>query len=163
MSMIDIDSGQISNLLARLTALPERIAGTVMSWNVEQLRASLAIGTWSARDILAHLRAVDSIVASPAYVLLTCDNPSLLAFDERRWAGIARYAETDFHASLTLFTLRQAELAAAFRAIAPADWQRSGTHEEYGPISLLDVVRDFVEHAEERCAQLKSLAQTLHY
>ncbi len=58
---------------------------------------------------------------------------------------------------LKLFTLHRAELASMLRRAASDDWERIGTHEERGVISLLDVITHVVEHEEEHCAQLEAI------
>ncbi len=144
-------------LLERLLDAPARIAGAAGSWRPAQLYAAPAAGDWSAAEILAHLRASDDILAPRVYAMLARDNPPLAAYDERRWAAVAGYAQTEFHDSLTVFTLRRTELVEALRQLAPEDWGRTGAHEERGTISVLDVVTGLVEHEEEHCAQLEAL------
>src|SRR5690242_11399826 len=86
---------QIAHLLERLVGIPERIAGVVAGWDATTLRAPAADG-WSAAQILAHIRASDDILAPRIYAILTRDNPPLPAYDERRWAEIADYANARF-------------------------------------------------------------------
>lgn len=148
---------EIDELLFRLSDVPLKIASIVEGYNKTELRATHAEGQWSATDILAHIRASDAIVAYRAYVLLIRDNPALQAYDERLWAEIALYAQVDFRASLALYALRRAELVNMLRHTNLENWQRTGLHEERGPVSLLDVVTSLVEHEEEHCAQLEAL------
>ena len=56
----------------------------------------------------------------------------LLAFDERRWAEVAGYAQSDFESLLKTYTLRRAELVKMLRQVALEDWERSGRHEVKG-------------------------------
>jgi hypothetical protein len=88
-------------------------------------------------------------------MILVRDQPPLAAYDDRRWAEVAGYAQADFQTSLQAFTLRRAELVSILRSIAPEEWQRIGVHEAHGPVSLLDVITTLVEH-EEHCTQLKA-------
>jgi hypothetical protein len=147
----------IHDLLTRLVSVPARIARAVSGWTEPQLHATPGDGQWSAADILAHLRASDDIVTPRVYMMLVRDDPPLPAYDERRWAAVAGYAGADFHGSLHLFGLRRAELVAVLHRAAPADWDRSGLHEERGRISVLELIRRFVEHEEEHCAQLEAI------
>jgi hypothetical protein len=144
-----------ADLIARLSATPARIARTVSGWTEAQLHAAPADSEWSAVEILAHLRASDDILAARAFMILARDNPPMPSFDERRWAEVAGYMQADIHTSLEAFRLRRAELAAMLRRAAPGDWQRSGMHEQRGPIMLLDVIQSIVGHEEEHCEQLE--------
>jgi hypothetical protein len=148
---------EIDGLLFRLSDVPLRIAHAVEGYNETELRTASVEGEWSAANILAHMRASDAIVAYRAYVLLTRDNPTLLAHDERHWAEVARYVEINFRSSLALYALRRAELVNMLRHTNLEDWQRVGLHEERGPVSLLDVVTSLVEHEEEHCTQLEAM------
>jgi hypothetical protein len=148
---------EIDNLLSRLAVVPGRIAHVLKDQNDAELRRSNSKNEWSIIDIFAHMRASDDILAYRAYVILARENPALAAYEERRWAEVARYAHTDFHASLTLFTLRRAELVYMLRHTALDDWKRVGIHEVRGPLTLFDVVTTLVAHEEEHCAQLEAL------
>ena len=147
----------IDELLAHLAGAPGRVASAVAGWSEAQVCASSADGGWSAAEIFAHMRASDDILAPRVSLILVRDQPSLAAYDERRWAEVVGYAQADFQLSLQTYTLRRAELVKMLRSIQPADWQRTGTHEERGPLSLLDVVSSLVEHEEEHCGQLETL------
>jgi hypothetical protein len=147
---------QTQNLLDRLATIPARIARAVAGRSEAELQAQPAGDEWSAAAIFAHLRASDDILTPRLYAILVRDNPPLPAYDDRRWAEVAGYAQADFQTSLSLFTLRRAELVAMLRRIAPADWQRAGHHETHGPISILQIVTHLVEHEEEHCTQLEA-------
>jgi hypothetical protein len=148
---------QTQHLLNRLSHISERIAQTVAGWAEADLHTSSAADEWSAAAILAHLRASDDILTPRIYAMLVRDNPPLAAYDDRRWAEVARYEQADFQTSLNLFTLRRAELVTVLRHVAPADWQRAGLHETHGLISILQVVTHLVEHEEEHCTQLEAI------
>jgi hypothetical protein len=147
----------IHELLQRLSGIPARIASAVANISDASKHAVPPGGEWSASQILAHLRASDDILAHRLYAILTRENPALPAYDERRWAEIAGYSEADFELSLNIFTLRRAELVNMLRQIDNESWQRLGTHEVKGAVSLFDVATSLVEHEEEHCAQLEAL------
>lgn len=148
---------EVDGLLSRLSEIPLRIFSAVQDHDEMELHTAPAENDWSAVDIFAHLRASDDILAPRAYMLLTRVNPPLITYDDRRWAEVARYVQVDFRASLTLYTLRRAELVHMLRHIKLDDWHRVGIHEERGPISLLQIITRLVEHEEEHCAQLEAI------
>jgi len=148
-------SYQIDNLLKRLSDVPVRIAHAVANLSEADKHMAVSNGEWSAAEILAHLRASDDIVSHRLYAILARDNPILSAYDERRWAEIAGYPHADFELSLKTYTLRRTELVKMLRQVALQDWERLGTHEVKGTISLLDVATSLVEHEEEHCLQLE--------
>jgi hypothetical protein len=148
---------QSDNLLDRLALIPERIAFAVAGWSEIDLHTRSATDQWSAAAIFAHLRASDDILTPRLFAILVRDKPALAAFDERRWAELAGYEQANFQTSLSLYTLRRAELITVLRRLEPADWQRTGLHETHGVISILQAVTYLVEHEEEHCRQLEAI------
>src|SRR5262245_16448562 len=133
--MMDRNS-QTTELIARLAATPARIAQAISGWAEAQLRAAPVDSEWSAAEILAHLRASDDILAARIHMILARDDPPMPSFDDRRWAEVAGYAQADVRTSLEAFRLRRAELVEMLRRAAPGDWERTGVHEERGPLTL---------------------------
>jgi DinB superfamily len=144
-------------LVERCAVTPDRIARAAEDRDAGTLAARPAADAWSPRDILAHLRAADDILALRLVAMLVRDRPPLTAFDERRWADVAGYADADFHDLLRTFAARRAELIAMLRRLGPEDWQRQGLHEQHGPITLHRTLGQLVEHEAEHCAQIEAL------
>jgi hypothetical protein len=116
-----------------------------------------ADGEWSAVAVLAHLRASDDILAPRLVAMLVREEPTLPAFDERRWSEVMGYAEADFQELLATFTFRRAELVRVLRDLSADDWQRAGLHEARGRMTLLDTLRHLAAHEVEHCLQLEAL------
>lgn len=151
--------GTTETLLTRFSLIPERIRQVVEGWDTDQLYTSPAQDQWSVVEIFAHLRAVDAIYTHRVYAILVRNQAPLAAFDERRWAEVARYARSDFYTSLAVFTQGRAELVDMLIHIDAQDWQRVGIHEVRGPLTLEALVADWVGHEEEHCTQLEALQQ----
>ncbi len=143
------------DLVDRLEQVPQRIACIVEGGTEAALRQAANAESWSAAEILAHLRASDDILAYRAYAILVRDNPPMPGYDERRWAEVARYGVISPEASLVAFTVKRAELVRMLRHIPATDWERLGIHEISGPRTLREVLTALVEHEEEHCAQLE--------
>lgn len=153
------EQAERDEVVARLAAIPDRIARATAGWDAARLATPPAAGEWSAQAILAHLRAADDILSPRAYMVLVRDNPPLASYDERRWAAIAGYEQANFSAALALYAARRAELVVVLRRIAPDDWARTGIHETRGPVTLLALMRGLADHEEEHAAQLEALAK----
>jgi uncharacterized damage-inducible protein DinB len=147
----------IDDLLQRLAGIPARINQVVAGLAEADLHQPPAPGEWSIADILAHLRASDDILAPRILMMLVRDNPPLASFDDRRWMEVTGYAQSDIRGLLQVYALRRTELVNILRRQSPADWERSGTHEERGKLTVLEVVKHLVEHEEEHCAQMEAL------
>jgi hypothetical protein len=147
----------VADLVERFAATPGRIAAAAAGRSPEQLAATPADGGWSPLAVLAHVRASDDVLAPRLVAMLVRDRSPLPAFDERRWAEVLAYAESDFQELLATFAFRRAELVRVLRRLSAADWQRAGLHEERGVITLEDTLRHLVEHEVEHCRQLEAL------
>ncbi|MDQ2716935.1 MAG: DinB family protein [Chloroflexota bacterium] len=148
---------QIEELVQRFAAIPGRLTRAIAEKTPDQLHIAPVPGAWTAGEVLAHMRAVDAIMTTRIIMLLARDAPPLVAFDERRWAEVAGYANTDMHLSVSLLTLRRAEVVAALQQLPPEAWQRSGQHETRGTMSVRDIVQDMLVHEEEHCSQIEKL------
>jgi hypothetical protein len=148
---------ETGDLVERFAAAPGRLARAAKGTGKDRLHASPTEGEWSPRDILAHIRASDDILAPRLIQILVRDQPPLPAFDERRWAEVVGYGELEFGSLLATFTARRAELAAMLRRLSPEDWQRAGLHEERGPRTVLQLLRVLLQHEEEHVAQIEAL------
>ena len=91
------------------------------------------------------------------YQVLARDNPPLPAFDERRWVEVAGYAGVPPESHLASIVNRWIELVQLLRGLPAAAWQRTGTHEVAGKITLEQIVAHIVGHAEEHIAQIDAL------
>ncbi len=78
------------------------------------------------------------------------------AFDERIWAEVAGYLTLHPRVSLDLYFRRRVELAHMLRSVAPADFERVGTHEALGQITLQALLENMASHEEEHIAQLEA-------
>jgi hypothetical protein len=144
-------------LIARVLRGPGQVSRIFSMLTDEQLRAPLAPGEWSPAEVLAHLRAADDIQSIRAYMILARDKPPLPAFDERVWAEVAGYPTLHPRASLDIYFRRRVELAHMLRSVASADFEREGTHETLGQITLQALLENLVSHEEEHVAQLEAI------
>ncbi len=151
------NDSSVENLVNRLATIPISITRITNASSEEDIHTPPVQGQWSIAEIFAHLRVSDDILMPRVYAILIREQPQLPAYNERYWAEVAGYAGADFHPSLMLFTLRRAELVDVLRQLPERDWQRIGLHEERGPISLLEMVRGWVEHEEEHYAQMTNI------
>src|SRR5262245_7699508 len=94
------DTEQIQSLISRLASAPARLAAALS--RLEDADSVIGAGPdeWSPAEVLAHLRASNSTLEPRIYHVLIRDNPPLPAFDERRWAEVARYASLPIIESL---------------------------------------------------------------
>lgn len=105
---------QTPHLLAELTAGRDEV----------QLHAKPDKKTWSANDILAHLRSCADVWGQSITAMLANENPSLADVHPRKWIRQTDYCELGFHQSLADFSRQRGMLAGALNGLVWEEWSR---------------------------------------
>ena len=82
---------------------------------------------WSARDVLAHLRACSDMWGKYIVHILSEDHPTFKAVNPTTWIKKTDYLEQEFHPSLQAFTAQRAELLAVLKPLPTEAWSRMAT------------------------------------
>jgi uncharacterized damage-inducible protein DinB len=114
-------------ILAMLAATPSRLADLTAGLPPAQLLAPPQPGEWSARDVLAHLRACADMWGRTIALILREDRPTFKAVNPTTWIKQTDYRELEFRPSLQAFTAQRAELLAVLQPLAPGAWSRTAT------------------------------------
>jgi len=117
----------IEQNLTMLAATPTRLADLTEGLLPAELLTSPEPGAWSARDVLAHLRACADMWGKYIAQILSEDRPTIKAVNPRSWIKQTNYREQAFHPSLQAFTAQRAELVAILQPLAPEAWSRMAT------------------------------------
>ena len=140
--------------LIALQTGPDRIQSAVAGLDEEQMNRQPAPGEWSARELLWHLLAAQTLFAGRVEKLLTEENPSLAAAatwmdtdQENRSAGdiFERYRES-----------RQRTLE-RLEALSLDEWWRVGWHDEWAQVTVLDQATYFARHEHSHLAQFDAI------
>ena len=118
---------EVERALTLLTDTPREIASLTRDLTKKRLHAKPDEDTWSANDILAHLRACADVWGKSILAMIAQDHPTLRYVSPRTWIRKTNYLEIDFHASLGAFTKQRADLLKTMEALAPAGWSRGAT------------------------------------
>jgi hypothetical protein len=117
----------IEQNLTMLAAAPSRLADLTEGLPPVQLLTPPEPGEWSARDVLAHLRACADMWGKYIAEILSEDRPTIKAVNPTSWIKQTNYREQEFHPSLQAFTAQRAELVAVLKPLAPVAWSRMAT------------------------------------
>lgn len=120
-------SRTVEQLLSMLEAAPGRLTDLTAGLSPAQLVAPPAPGEWSARDVLAHLRACADMWGRSIVVILSADHPTIKAVNPTTWIKQTDYCEQPFSPSLAAFAAQRADLLAVLKPLPPDAWQRSAT------------------------------------
>ena len=107
-----------------------------------------SVGKWTIQQVVLHLADCEGVFADRIKRLISEDNPTLLGFDENKWAGALHYNEQSGEDAVHLVELMRKQLAAVLRQVPDAAFQRSGTHSEAGKVTLEQVLKKANDHLE---------------
>ena len=117
----------IEQNLALLAATPVRITDLVQPLSPVQLLTPPEPGQWSARDVLAHLRACSDMWGKYIVLILNEERPTFKAVNPTTWIKQTNYLEQEFQPSLQAFTIQRDELLDILRPLPPESWSRTAT------------------------------------
>jgi hypothetical protein len=122
-----VAKAESDQILTLLSATPKEIARLARGRSDRQLHRKPAPDAWSARDIVAHLRACAEVWGGSIRRMLTQDHPTIRYVSPRGWIRRTDYLEESFEASLREFSQTRAGLIEALSALDTAGWSRGAT------------------------------------
>ena len=117
----------IEQVLTLLEGAPQRITALTTGLSPSQLRTRRDDDSWSAVDVLAHLRSCADVWGDCIATILAEDHPTIRAIDPRTWVKRTDYPELEFQPSFRDFIIQRADLLATLATLSPEQWSRSAT------------------------------------
>lgn len=154
----------IEQNLTLLAATPSRIAGLTEDLPPAQLLAPPEAGAWSARDVLAHLRACADMWGKYIGEILSQDRPTIKAVNPTTWIKQTNYREQEFQPSLQAFTVQRAELLAVLKPLPPEAWSRMATVTGAGKPrerTVQTYAQWLANHEQSHIRQIERIANTM--
>ncbi|MEO8285713.1 MAG: DinB family protein [Chloroflexota bacterium] len=149
------ERNEIEAVVHRLESAPGRFAALLSSLeDADSIEQSADDGS-TPQGVFAHLRAANAILEPRIYFVLVRDNPPLVGYDDARWMEIARYASLPVTDSLETMRLYRSELVYMLRGISLDDWDRTGTHEVRGPMTVLELAQQIAEQDDDHLGQIQ--------
>ena len=106
------------------------------------------IGKWTIHQVVMHLADCEGVHADRIKRVISEENPTLLAFDENKWAAALHYNEQSAEDAVKLVELIRKQLGIVLRKLPDSAFARSGTHSETGRKTLEALVRGATQHLE---------------
>lgn len=155
-----ITPAEIDNILELLAETPHRLASVSKSFDNTQLTFQPEEETWSANDILAHLRSCSDVWGKSILAMITQDHPTLRYVSPRTWIRKTNYPELDFHFSFEAFTKQRYELLMTLKSLKLEDWSRGATFTATtrGRVqTVMSYTQRLARHESEHCDQIEAL------
>lgn len=117
---------------------------------------------WSIKEVLAHLLVCEEF-AHTRLVRMTHETaPFLPAFDDHQLLEIRGYHAAPRHGILNTFLAFGHENLVLLKGLSDEQWQRTGRHEERGPITIGYVADQMLaDHHREHLEQIQNLRKWL--
>ena len=161
-----------SDTLRRLTETPIVLEQRVASASDAVVAQRPAPQSWSAAEVLCHLRDVEELFQVRFHTILALDEPTILVIganreqlapwrlgeshplDQERWAEERQYARNDGRDALRAFRRRRGDVLRVLGGLSDADWRRVGIHPAHGRLTLAEWVARLADHDDNHVAQL---------
>lgn len=115
----------IEQILSMLADAPSRINDLTSGVPAARLLAPPEPGEWSARDVLAHLRACGDVWGKYIVMILTQDRPTFKAVNPTTWIKQTNYRELEFQPSFWAYLTQRDELLAVLQPLEHEAWDRT--------------------------------------
>lgn len=118
-------------------------------------------GTWSINQLVAHLADCDLVFSERMKRVIAEDKPTLLGFDESKWAANLHYQLQSAPDLAALFDLNRKVTTNLLRLLPPEAFARTGTHSERGVQTVEDVLKYAVNHLDHHLKFLYAKREAL--
>lgn len=154
----------IEQILALLGEAPSRLAGFTEILTPAELLTPPEPGEWSARDVLAHLRACSDMWGRSIVQILSEDQPTFKAVNPTTWIKQTNYLELEFQPSLQAYSAQRADLLAVLEPLPPQAWTRAATVTGAGkprPRTVYTYAQWLANHEQSHLRQIGRIVEAL--
>jgi hypothetical protein len=115
-------------------------------------------GEWNAAQIIGHLASAEFYFVERLNILIQQKDPYLKSFAEAATERQQEMMDNDIATNLAAFNDLRGETVSMLMSLALNLWERAGTHQTEGRMSIEDVVEMMIVHDTEHIEQLQSLS-----
>lgn len=110
--------------------------------------ADAGVGLWSIQQVVLHVADSEMVFADRMKRVIAEDNPTLLAFDENKWARSLRYDDQSAEDAAAIVELTRRQMTRILRSLPESAMARHGTHSSAGRQTLAEIVAKAADHLE---------------
>ena len=144
-------------IIDALRALPDHIEELVQGLSEDALGWRPSPGEWSIKEVCCHLRDSFEIDGERLRHILSENEPFLAAYDQEALARERDYQNESMPLVLAALRAFSGGLAYLLENLGEEEWQRTGQHEERGPISIAQYAQLLADHARQHLEQIRAL------
>src|SRR5712692_4989251 len=142
--------------LARLAGTADELAGAIRERSAAQLSRRPGATSWSATEIVCHLRDIEELCILRFHTMLATDDPAVFVvgappkdperwgiggevpfpLNPDRWTEDRQYSRQDPHEALAAFRRRRTETLTLLGKLSPEQWKRGSVHPAHGRVTF---------------------------
>ena len=138
--------------------LPQKLRSAVAPLSEEQLETPYRPGGWTVRQLVHHVADSHMNAYVRVRLGLTEDWPTIIPYQEERWAELEDAHTADVSTSLDLLQALHARWAQLFASLDEQEWKRGYLHPESGRETLEQVVMVYDWHGRHHTAHVTQLS-----
>ena len=106
------------------------------------------VGRWSIQQVVVHCMDSELVSADRLKRMIAEENPTLIGYDENKFVANLFYDEQPAEDAVRLVDLMRKTFSKVLRKLPPAAFERRGTHNERGPLTVGSYLKAVVDHLE---------------
>ena len=115
-------------------------------------------GRWSILEVTAHLADAELLASARIRRIITQDLPEMRGYQQELWARSLAYGRQKIETVSARFMTLRLENVWLLEMIGEEVWRFKGRHDEYGELSLRELIEDYVTHTAKHLDQIRSAA-----
>lgn len=116
---------------------------------------------WAAVDVLRHIRDAQSVLAQRIVLILEQDDPPLEFQPVFEWTNQGTDRAESADSILAAYVASRDASLSQLRGMDPDGWSRTGIHEEFGRVTLIEQASYFAAHELIHLRQLEQLRRAV--
>jgi uncharacterized damage-inducible protein DinB len=143
--------------LATLADLPSQLHNAVHGLDHTQLNTPYREGGWTLRQLIHHIADSHMNAFIRVRLALTEEAPTIKPYDQAAWAELHDSTAAPIEWSLALIENLHARWVMLLQSLADAQWQRTFTNSERGPMSIELATLLYAWHSRHHTAHITHL------
>jgi hypothetical protein len=148
---------ELQELLERFRRGAELLAVVTTGAAGPELDFAPSEGKWGVRMIVCHLADCEAMNVVRFRQMIAEDNPTLVGFDQDKWAARLDYKRRKISQPLETFRRLRGENYELLKEQPEETFSRGGTHTKRGPMTILDFLRLHTEHVEKHVQGIQAV------
>lgn len=145
--------------LDRLRQTPLVVEKLIAGLSDEAMNQPASDGGWAIRNALSHLRDAQGVLDFRVDLFIKEAHPIFESKAVFAWARNETERPPSGREIFETYRASRAETLRKLESFPPADWWRTGEHEEFGTVTLRQQVSYFAAHESTHLSQIKALAR----